>query len=68
MIRKLVDLPDDEVGWFYETYGSSASLSWCLGLLLKEFKNAHIHTPLDYARLGAIEFRRKVSEGIEHEG
>jgi len=52
MIRKQIELDEENVDWFFATYGN-ASLSWVLNLLLLKFREAHTHTPTDYAKIGA---------------
>lgn len=61
IVRKTVELSEDSVKWFYETYesiGGKPSLSWVLDLMLEEFKKAHTHTPAELAVIGAAELKR----------
>lgn len=55
-MRKTVELAEDNVNWFYDTYGeisNNASLSWVLDLMLEQFRKAHDKTPQEYAVIGA---------------
>jgi len=64
IVRKTVELNEDNVSWFYETYegvGGKPSLSWVLDLMLQKFKEAHTHTPAEYATVGAAELKRILS-------
>lgn len=66
IVRKTVELNEDNVEWFYKTYegiGGKPSLSWVLDLMLEKFKEAHVHTPAEYAILGAAELKRQLSGG-----
>jgi hypothetical protein len=61
IVRKTVELAEENVNWFYETYesvGGKPSLSWVLDLMLEEFKKAHTHTPTELAVIGAAELKR----------
>lgn len=61
IVRKTVELSEDNVEWFFETYeaiGGKPSLSWVLDLMLQEFRKQHTHTPEDLAKLGAAELKR----------
>ena len=66
MIRKTVELDEDNVNWFNETYGGAvtnkASLSWVLDLLLKKFREAHQVTPEQLAAIGAEELKKLLSQ------
>lgn len=64
-VRKNVELTEDNVNWFYETYGeisNNASLSWVLDLMLTQFRAAHEHTPQEYAKIGAAELKKILAE------
>lgn len=61
IVRKTVELNEENVDWFYHTYeaiGGKPSLSWVLDLMLEEFRKQHTHTPADLAKLGAAELKR----------
>lgn len=51
--RKMVSLSTDNIDWFERTYGKEASLSWALDLMFQKFRDAHTHTPEEYAKIGA---------------
>lgn len=51
--RKMVSLSKDNIDWFERTYGKAASLSWALDLCFQKFRDAHTHTPEEYAKIGA---------------
>lgn len=56
IVRKTVELPEEHVKWFYDTYGEigiKPSLSWVLSLMLEEFRKAHTHSPAELAAIGA---------------
>ena len=60
-VRKSVELTEDNVSWFYETYGdisNNASLSWVLDLMLEQFRHAHDKTPAELAAIGAAELKK----------
>lgn len=64
-VRKTVELDEENVSWFNETYGEvggKPSLSWVLDLMLTQFRAAHTHTPAELAAVGAIELK-KLLEG-----
>ncbi|HEX9430869.1 MAG TPA: hypothetical protein VF944_10875 [Candidatus Bathyarchaeia archaeon] len=66
LVRKHVDLSEDNVTWFYDTYGNSnnrPSLSWLLDLLLQKFRDAHEMTPEELAIMGAEAMRKMMQEG-----
>lgn len=56
-----VKLDDEDVNWYNSTY-PGGSLTWVLGLMLKEFRKAHSLTPADYAAIGAKELRKQLEE------
>lgn len=67
IIRKHVDLTEDHVRWFYDTYGNAAnkpSLSWLLDLLLEKFRESHDRTPEELAHIGAAELKRLLQERV----
>lgn len=55
----MVELNTPDVEWFVEQYGGS-SLSWCLSLLLEEFKKAHVINPSDIAGIAARELKQGI--------
>ena len=60
-IRKTVELSEENVNWFQETYSgitNNASLSWVLDLMLTKFREAHDKTPEQLAEIGAAELRK----------
>jgi hypothetical protein len=64
-VRKSVELAEENVNWFYETYGdisNNASLSWVLDLMLTEFRKAHDKTPQELAAIGAAELKKLLAE------
>lgn len=66
-IRKTVELSEDNVTWFQETYSgitNNASLSWVLDLMLTKFREAHDKTPEQLAAIGAAELKRMLSGEI----
>ena len=48
----MVYLNSVDVEWYEKTY-EGASLSWILSALLEKFREAHVHTPGDYALIAA---------------
>jgi len=64
MIRKHVELSDENVGWFTDKYGKDASYSWILNLLFDEFRMAHTHTPADYAKIGAQAIKGQLEDVV----
>lgn len=71
-VRKTVELPSDDLDWFNQAYGGnddikSASLSWCLTMLLHNFRSIHDDTgvtPEKCARDAAKEFKSSIDEGM----
>ena len=64
-VRKTVELTEDNVTWFYDTYGeisNNASLSWMLDLMLEQFRKAHDKTPAELAAIGAAELKKLLAE------
>lgn len=60
-IRKTVELDEDNVNWYYDTYAgitNNASLSWVLDLMLAKFREAHDKTPEQLAEIGASELKK----------
>lgn len=65
-VRRNVELNEDDVKWFYETYSgltNAASLSWVLSLMLSEFRKAHDKTPAELAAIGAQELKKLLEGG-----
>lgn len=62
VVKKKVELDEEDVSWFTDTYGSGASLSWALGMLLGEFRKAHEKTPQELGAIGAAELKRMLEE------
>ena len=65
IIRKTVELRQEDVTWFEDTYAgvtNNASLSWVLYLMLEHFREVHEHSPSDYARMGAEELKRRLED------
>ena len=60
-IRKMIELPRNDVRWLEEHY-PSGSLSWVLSGLLEEFRRAHKQTPKDYMTLGALALKNLAEE------
>ena len=60
VVRKTVELNEENVQWFYDTYSNAnkASLSWVLDMLLAKFREAHTVTPEDLAAIGAQELKK----------
>lgn len=58
--RKAVELSEENVQWFQDTYSGNASLSWLLDMLMTKFREAHTQTPAELARLGAEELKREL--------
>lgn len=72
-VRKTVELPADDLEWFFEAYGGvgdgekGASLSWCLTMLLHNFRTIHHDTgvtPEKVARDAAKELKEQVDDGM----
>ena len=63
VVRKMVQLPTDDVEWLISIYGRDC-LSWALSLMLGEFRAAHKHTPQDYAKAGAEALAEAIDEKI----
>lgn len=64
-VRKTVELDEDNVDWFYKSYGEvggKPSLSWVLDLMLAEFRKAHERSPAELAAIGAAELKRILEE------
>lgn len=65
-VRKTVELSEDNVTWFQETYSgitNNASLSWVLDLMLTKFREAHDKTPEQLAEIGASELKKLLQGG-----
>jgi hypothetical protein len=65
-VRKTVELPASDLEWFQEAY-PHASLSWCLTMLLHNFRSIHQDTgvtPAKVAKDSAKELKASVDEGI----
>lgn len=65
-IRKSVELDENNVQWFHDTYSgitNKASLSWLLDLMLQKFRDAHEKTPEQLAEIGAAELKKLLAGG-----
>jgi hypothetical protein len=65
-VRKTVELPSHDLEWFMEAY-PEASLSWCLTMLLHNFRSIHNDTgvtPQKVAKDAAKELKSSVDEGM----
>lgn len=51
---------DSELDKWYKTHYPEHSYSWLVNLLLEKFKDAHVNTPADLARLGAEALRKEL--------
>lgn len=60
-VRREVKLDHDDIEWFISVYPTH-SLSWALGVMLREFRALHNQTPADYAKIGAAELKRALQE------
>lgn len=56
LIQRNIQLHDEDVRWFENTY-PRASLSNILGLLLEKFRSVHTITPAEYAEIAAKELK-----------
>lgn len=61
--RKMIQLSNDNVEWFEQTYGGS-TLSWVLDELLREFREASVHTPREYAEIAAKALHKKIEDKL----
>lgn len=52
LVQRNVQLNEDDIKWFENTY-PKASLSAILGLLLEKYRQVAIITPSDYANIAA---------------
>lgn len=65
-VRKTVELPSQDLEWFFEAY-PNASLSWCLTMLLHNFRTIHDDTgvlPNKVAKDAAKELKSSIDEGM----
>lgn len=63
-VSKHIQLTQDNVEWFYKTYGESASLGWLLDMLLTQYvREIGEKTPAHYAALAAAELREVIHDG-----
>lgn len=60
-IRKMVELPKNDVKWLEEHY-PAGSLTWVLSGLLRAFRDAHSQTPKDYMVIGAAALKNLAEE------
>lgn len=59
LVQRNVQLNQDDVDWFEQTYPKS-SLSATLGLLLEKFRAVTEHTPAEYAEIAARELKEEL--------
>lgn len=65
-VRKTVELPASDLEWFMQAY-PEASLSWCLTMLLHNFRTIHHDTgvtPEKVARDSAKELKDQIDDGM----
>jgi hypothetical protein len=60
-IRKRVELNEENIKWYEETY-PKGSLSWLCDLALQKFREAHTISPSDYMEIGIVELMREMEE------
>jgi hypothetical protein len=59
--RRNVEFDEDDLDWYQSTY-PDMPLSVPIGMLLKHFRQAHILTPDDYAKIGAAHLHKLLDE------
>jgi hypothetical protein len=59
VIRKRIELNQDDVDWFDETY-PEGSLSGIISMLFSKFRDANTMTPTDYAKIAAAALREEL--------
>lgn len=59
MVQRNIQINEDDVRWFEQTY-PRASLSGILGLLLEKYRSVNTYTPEYYAELAAKELKEEL--------
>lgn len=61
---KKVELSTRNLEWYYKNYGTNASISWILDLLLTRFREAQTLTPSDYADIAARQLDKDIKDEL----